>query len=81
MRETQRKLVCSIEGGAGKTVQINHLSDGIAFGLTGDVEKRSELLGRNALWTKTTRIARLPKYLCVQMMRCVRRRAGAGRRQ
>ena len=68
-RETARKLVCNIDGGAGKVTQINHLSEGIALGLTGDVEKRSELLGRNALWKKSTRISRLPKYLCIQMMR------------
>jgi ubiquitin carboxyl-terminal hydrolase 14 len=27
------------------------------------------LLGRNAVWKKTLRINRLPKYLCVQFMR------------
>lgn len=70
-RDSARKLVCNIDGGAGKTTQINHLSEGLALGLTGDVEKRSEVLGRNAIWKKSTRIARLPKYLCVQMMRCV----------
>ena len=68
-RDSARKLVCNIDGGAGKVTQINHLTEGIALGLTGDVEKRSELLGRNAVFKKSTRIARLPKYLCVQMMR------------
>lgn len=68
-REFSRKLVCNIEGGAGKAVQINFMHEGIRHGLEGEVEKRSELLGRNALWTSRARIALLPKYLCVQMMR------------
>ena len=38
-------------------------------GLDGTLEKRSEVLGRNATWTKSQRIIRLPKYLCVQFMR------------
>jgi ubiquitin carboxyl-terminal hydrolase 14 len=29
----------------------------------------SSVLGRNALWTRTTRVHRLPRYLCVQFMR------------
>lgn len=70
-RETARKLICNIDGGAGKVTQINHLHEGLALGLTGNVEKRSERLGRNALWKKSTRIARLPQYVCVQMMRYV----------
>ena len=64
-----RKLQCNIEGGAGKATQINHLHEGIMFGLSGEIEKRSELLGRNAIWTRTARLNSLPKYLCVQMMR------------
>ncbi|RYY33842.1 hypothetical protein EON62_03835 [archaeon] len=27
--EFHRKLICNIEGGAGKTIQVNHLSEGI----------------------------------------------------
>lgn len=38
-------------------------------GLTGEVEKRSELLGRNAVWSRISRLTSLPKYLCVQFMR------------
>ena len=33
------------------------------------VEKMSEVLGRNALWNEKSRIDRLPKFLCVHMMR------------
>jgi len=67
--EFHRKLVCNIEGGAGRTVQINHLHEGLMLGLTGDVEKQSAVLGRNAVWSRTARLAHLPRYLCIQMMR------------
>lgn len=68
-REFHRKLVCNIEGGAGRATQINHMAEGIMHGLTGEVEKRSELLGRNAVWSRVSRLTSLPKYLCVQFMR------------
>jgi ubiquitin carboxyl-terminal hydrolase 14 len=64
-----RKLQCNIQGGVGSAIQINHMMEGISLGLKGDLEKRSELLGRDAVWTKTSRITRLPKYICVQFMR------------
>lgn len=68
-KESARKLRCNIAGGAGSSVQINHLFEGIKLGLDGTVEKRSEILDRNAVWSKQQRISRLPKYLCVQFMR------------
>lgn len=68
-RDFQRKLVCNIEGGTGRSVQINNLSEGVLLGLTGEVTKRSEILGRDAVWSKVSRIVSLPKYLCVQFMR------------
>ena len=48
---------------------INHLRDGIQAGLEEKVEKRSPTLDRDALYTKTSRIARLPKYLTVHFVR------------
>jgi ubiquitin carboxyl-terminal hydrolase 14 len=33
------------------------------------VEKRSELLGRNAVWSRVSRVVSLPKYLCVHFLR------------
>ncbi|KAF2873261.1 ubiquitin carboxyl-terminal hydrolase 14 [Massariosphaeria phaeospora] len=57
------KLNCHISG------EINHLRDGLAAGLEEKIEKRSEALGRDAVYTKTSRIARLPKYLPVHFMR------------
>lgn len=48
---------------------INHLRDGIVAGLSEQIEKKSEALGRDALYTKTSRISRLPKYLTVHFVR------------
>lgn len=57
------KLNCHIN------VETNHLRDGLAAGLKEQIEKRSEVLGRNALYTKTARIARLPKHLPIHFVR------------
>ena len=37
--------------------------------LSGQLEKNSAVLGRNAVWNRSSKISRLPKYLCVQMLR------------
>lgn len=57
------KLNCHINN------ETNHLRDGLAAGLKEQIEKTSEVLDRNALYTKTSRIARLPKYLTVHFVR------------
>lgn len=57
------KLDCHIDK------DINHLRDGIVAGLSEEIEKRSEALARDALYTKTSRISRLPKYLTVHFVR------------
>lgn len=44
---------------------VNNLTDGIKIGLEEEVEKHSELLDRNCLWTKSYKLASLPKYLIV----------------
>ena len=62
-------LVCNIQGGQGSNTKINHVSEGIAVGLESEVEKFSNTLNRNAIWKKTQRVKRLPKYLCLQFMR------------
>jgi len=48
---------------------INHLRDGILAGLEEKVEKKSPALDRDAVYTKKSRIARLPKYLTVHFVR------------
>eukprot|EP00545_Synedropsis_sp_CCMP1620_P000670 CAMPEP_0119014026 /NCGR_PEP_ID=MMETSP1176-20130426/9310_1 /TAXON_ID=265551 /ORGANISM="Synedropsis recta cf, Strain CCMP1620" /LENGTH=521 /DNA_ID=CAMNT_0006967161 /DNA_START=115 /DNA_END=1680 /DNA_ORIENTATION=+ len=66
--DLHRKLVCNIQGGtAGQNV--SHISEGILLGLEGKIEKNSELLGRNAQWTRRQRLSRLPPILVVQFGR------------
>ena len=48
---------------------INHLRDGILSGLEEKIEKKSPFLDRDAVYTKKSRIARLPKYLTVHFVR------------
>ena len=48
---------------------INHLRDGILAGLEEKIEKNSPTLDRDALYTKKSRISRLPKYLTVHFVR------------
>jgi len=69
--DLHRKLVCNIQGGSDGAAQTNvsHLAEGIALSLNGTIEKRSEVLGRDALWTRKQRIARLPPILTVQFGR------------
>ena len=57
------KLDCHISS------TTNHLRDGILSGLKEEIEKRSPTLDRDAVYTKTSRIARLPKYLTVHFIR------------
>ncbi|KAE8349930.1 hypothetical protein BDV28DRAFT_50989 [Aspergillus coremiiformis] len=57
------KLDCHI----GK--ETNHLNDGIKAGLEEKIEKHSSTLDRDAVYTKRSRIARLPKYLTVHFVR------------
>ncbi|KAF9698083.1 hypothetical protein EKO04_003769 [Ascochyta lentis] len=61
--DTFFKLNCHIN------VETNHLRDGLAAGLKEQIEKRSELLGRNAVYTKTSKISRLPVHLPVHFVR------------
>ncbi|KAF2689604.1 cysteine proteinase [Lentithecium fluviatile CBS 122367] len=61
--DTFFKLNCHIN------VETNHLREGLVAGLKEQIEKNSEVLGRNATYTKTSRITRLPRYLTVHFMR------------
>jgi ubiquitin carboxyl-terminal hydrolase 14 len=67
-QDLHRKLVCNIQGGtAGQNV--GHIAEGIQLGLEGKIEKNSQVLGRNAMWTRRQRMARLPPILVVQFGR------------
>ncbi|KAF7908672.1 uncharacterized protein EAF01_004427 [Botrytis porri] len=57
------KLDCHITGAT------NHLRDGLVAGLEEKIEKRSEVLGRDAIYTKKSKISRLPKYLTIHFVR------------
>lgn len=57
------KLNCHIDK------EINHLRDGILAGLNEKLEKNSPTLERDAVYNKTSRISRLPKYLTVHFVR------------
>lgn len=48
---------------------INHLRDGILAGLVEKIERKSPKLDRDAIYTKKSRISRLPKYLTVHFVR------------
>jgi ubiquitin carboxyl-terminal hydrolase 14 len=61
--DTFFKLNCHI------TAETNHLRDGLLAGLSEKIEKKSAVLDRDAVYTKTSRISRLPKYLPVHFMR------------
>lgn len=61
--DTFLKLDCHI------TASTNHLKDGILAGLEEKLEKNSEILGRDAVYTKKSKISRLPKYLTVHFVR------------
>lgn len=74
--ETVNRLVCNIQGGGvspasstSASTAVNHLHEGLKLSMEGIIEKRSELLGRDAIWKKQQKITRLSKYICIQFMR------------
>ena len=69
--DSHRKLVCNIQGGSDSSAQTNvtHIMEGIELSLNGKVEKRSEVLGRDAIWTRKQRISKLPPVLAIQFGR------------
>lgn len=62
-----RKLVCNIQG--ANEANVTHIAEGIALSLSGKVEKHCEALGRNAMYTRSQKIARLPPVIVVQFGR------------
>ena len=57
------KLDCHIRA------TTNHLRDGIMAGLEEKLDKKSPVLDRDVVYTKKSRISRLPKYLTVHFVR------------
>ncbi|KAJ4259605.1 deubiquitinating enzyme [Fusarium torreyae] len=62
-KESFAKLNCHIDS------STNHLRDGILAALKEKIEKKSDVLGRDAVYTKTSKISRAPKYLTVHFVR------------
>lgn len=56
-------LKCNIQ------VDTNHLREGLKLALDEKLEKTSETLGRTAIYTRESRISRLPKYLPIHFIR------------
>ena len=57
------KVACNI------TINTNYMHTGIMDALDEKIEKISPTLGRNAVYTAHSRLARLPQYLTVHMVR------------
>ncbi|BGP57966.1 hypothetical protein JCM8202_002152 [Rhodotorula sphaerocarpa] len=67
-KEPFLELKCNI------SMSTNYMMQGIAESLEQDIEKNSPSLGRQAVYHETTRVARLPSYLTVNMVRFYWRR-------
>ncbi|RDX47629.1 cysteine proteinase [Lentinus brumalis] len=57
------KISCNISNA------VNYMQQGILEALDGKIEKQSPTLGREAVYTSTQRLSRLPAYLTVHMVR------------
>ncbi|KAI0369345.1 cysteine proteinase [Pilatotrama ljubarskyi] len=57
------KISCNISNA------VNYMQQGIMEALDGKIEKQSPSLGREAVYTSTSRMSRLPTYLTVHMVR------------
>ncbi|KAI0092342.1 cysteine proteinase [Irpex rosettiformis] len=62
------KIECNI------TISTNYMHTGILDALNGTIEKNSPSLGREAAYSSKSRLARLPSYLTVHMVRFAWRR-------
>lgn len=63
MKETELQLSCFLDK------DVKYLMSGIKNKFIGELEKKSNILDRNAIFSKTTEVTRLPAYLSVQMVR------------
>ncbi|KYQ89626.1 ubiquitin domain-containing protein [Tieghemostelium lacteum] len=61
--ETVLKMNCNI------TIETSFLFEGLKKGLEEEISKRSESLGREAIYTKKSQVSVLPPYLTVQFVR------------
>ena len=66
MKEVALKLSCHIDN---TTNPITQLSEGIKASLYEEFEKQSPMLERNCLYSKESKINKLPSYLTVHFVR------------
>jgi ubiquitin carboxyl-terminal hydrolase 14 len=62
-KDRQLRLVCIIND------KVSHLETGLKLFMEDEITKQSPSLGRDAIYHRTRRISRLPKYLTVQLNR------------
>lgn len=67
--ENLNKLASNIQGGIHGIESVDHLHEGLRLWLEGNIQKQSQILQRDALWNKRSRVAKLPKVLCIQFIR------------
>jgi ubiquitin carboxyl-terminal hydrolase 14 len=58
-KENVLKLSCHIDN---NNKPIDHLSDGLKISLEGEIQKHSQMLDRDAVFSKVSKINRLVKY-------------------
>lgn len=61
-KEQVLRLSCHIDNNNNP---INHLTEGLKISLSGDIEKFSPTLDRNAVYHKEAKINKLPSYLTI----------------
>lgn len=61
--EAFNDLKCNIQG------ETNHMREGISIALNEKIEKNSPTLGRTAIYSRQSRISRLPKYMPIHFIR------------
>ena len=65
-KEEVLRLSCHIDN---NNTPINHMTEGLKISLEGDIEKQSAVLGRNCVYSKVSKVNKLPEYLTVHFVR------------
>ncbi len=60
------RLSCHIDN---NNKPIDHMLEGLKVSLDGDIEKYSDILGRNSIYFKQSKVNKLPSYLTVHFVR------------
>lgn len=65
-KEQVLRLSCHIDNNNNP---VNHMIEGLKVSLEGDIERRSQALGRNCIYNKKQQVNKLPSYLTVHFVR------------